>query len=306
MGVPMKNKIFVLMALFSFNANASIESPNQVFFGEGKPVNSCGYEARLLTTEDIMNGIGHKRLCNVVRSPWAIWKIQNVDGTDWSFMGKGYNCEMKPGVNPVAQSICVMNDEPSANKAFIFKATDYRGEQPWQGNAVINMLGDEVNNAEIVSFKLGDNVQLLAYPEVNFGGIPTIYSQNVPRLETKVKSYKIKTLQADSDVTFDFTANTPYKVCLKLHPASGTNEIVETCSTDIVTEDLVLTQIQETQSLVNVATYVMQYTEAGIVTTLGSFYLSFTGRGDFSVQYANLPPYLTVNQSGNNLSFTFK
>ncbi len=302
----MKNKIFVLMALFSFNAYASIQSPNQLFFGEGKPVNSCGDEKRLLTTKEISEGIGHKKLCNVVRSPWAIWKILNVDGTEWSFMGRGYNCEMKPGVNPVAQSICVMNDEPSANKAFIFKATDYRGEQPWQGNAVINMLGDEVNNAEIVSFKLGDNVQLLAYPEVNFGGIPTIYSENVPRLDTQVKSYKIKALQTDNNVTFDFTANTSYKVCLKLRPASGTNEIVETCSTDPVTTGLVLTQIQEIPSLVNVATYVEQYTASGIITTLGSFYLAFTGRGDFSVEYASLPPYLAVVQSGDNLSFIYK
>lgn len=302
----MKNKIFALMTLFSFNANALIESPNQVFFGEGKPVDSCGLEGRLLTTKEIMDQIGHKRLCSVVQSPWAIWKIQNVDGTDWSFMGKGYNCEMKPGVDPWAQSLCVMKDKPSANKAFIFKATDYRGEQPWHGHALIKTLGDEVNNADIVSFKLGDNIQLLAYPEPNFGGVPTIYSQNVPRLETNVKSYKIKALQTDANVTFDFTSNTPYKVCLKLRAASGTNQLVETCSTDPVTKDLVLTQIQETESLVNVATYVEAYSEAGVITTQGAFYLAFTGRGDFTLQYINLPTDLSVVQSGDNLSFTFK
>ncbi len=302
----MKNKIFALMALLSFNASALIQSPNQLFFGQGKQVDSCGVEGRLLITEEIMNQIGHKVLCRTVRSPWAIWKIQNTDGTEWSFMGTGYNCQMKPGVNPVAQSICVMKDEPSANKAFIFKATDYRGEQPWQGNALIKELGDEVNDAEIVSFKLGESVQLVAYPEVNFGGVPTIYSENVPKLETSVKSYKIQALQIDNDITFDFTANTPNKVCLKLHPASGINNIVEVCSTDLVTTDLVLTQIQETESLVNVAVYLEDYTDDGIVTTIGVFYLAFTGQGDFTLQYVNLPPYLSVVKSGHNLSFTYE
>ncbi len=70
----MKNKIFVLMALLSFNASALIQSPNQLFFGQGKQVDSCGVEGRLLITEEIMDGIGHRNLCNVVRSPWAIWK----------------------------------------------------------------------------------------------------------------------------------------------------------------------------------------------------------------------------------------
>lgn len=285
-----------------------IQSSSQIYFGESKPEMSCGVEGRLLTTKEISEQIGHRKLCDQVTSEWAIWKILNSkDGQEWSFMGRGYSCEMKPGVNPWAQSLCVMNEKPTPNTVFVFPRSDYRGEHAWDGQAQIHRIGDEVTYARVASFRLGDGIQLVGYPGANFTGTPTIYTSDVQRLNHPIQSYKIHAIQTESDITFDFSSNTSYKVCLSMRASSGSNQLVEACSTDIGPKEHVLTQKQEMESTIVIAVYLKRFTSSGIIEEQGALYIQFTGHGDFNILHLNLlPKGIALTKSGDHISFVYQ
>ncbi len=300
-----------LLALFfafiSSSAMAGVDSTHQIFFGENTPsVESCGAHGRMLKPSEIEN-IGRSNLCRDVSSPWGLWKIMGDDGTFWTLTGSGYNCDMKPGSNPYNQSLCVMNDVSSSNTSYGFESHDYKGIYPWSGQARINGIGDEVSNSSIRSFKLGDGVQLIAYPESNFKGIAEVYTQSVNDTGFEVKSYKLKVLQTEENVTFDLLSHSPYRTCLKLKASLSVDDITSFCSEDMGGPSKVLTQIATQQMQDTVAVYIEEYLSPEVQGAYtGVIYLSFDGQGSFSIGHTALPQQLSVTQNGNNLSFVYK
>lgn len=168
-----------------------IKSVNQVYFGERNPNLMCSENGRLLSQADIDKINGRTNICNFVTSPWAIWKIKGSDGSDWSFMGKGYNCEIKSGVDSWAQPLCVMNSTTKPNQAFLFTDPSFMGIQSWQGQATVKYENETVNQSHIQSFLLGANVSLEAYSENDFKGSMKVYLSSQETASFIIKSYKV-------------------------------------------------------------------------------------------------------------------
>ncbi len=169
-----------------------ITSVRQVYFGNKNPAIECSADGRLLTATDVESMGGNKKICPYVRSPWAIWKFEGADGNKWSFMGSGYQCQMKAGVDNSAQPLCVANTVPPATKAYLFTEANFANTTNWGGLPEIKFAGEENTDTQVRSFLLGSDVMLEGYSETNFTGIKTDYSTSKENVTDVIKSYKIK------------------------------------------------------------------------------------------------------------------
>lgn len=169
-----------------------ITSLRQVYFGERNPSYECGHEGRLLTASDIESIGGNKEICKSVTSPWAIWKIKGSDDTKWSFMGSGYQCKMKPGVNDWEVPLCVAKSNPHETEAYLFAEPDFANTAKWRGRPVLGKINDEKSNTQVKSFLLGTELVLEGYSEVGFKGISKEYLNSNQNVEPPILSYKIR------------------------------------------------------------------------------------------------------------------
>ncbi len=168
-----------------------ITSVRQVYFGSKSPDIECNPYGRLLTAADITNMGGNKNICPYVRSAWAIWKILGADGSKWSFMGTGYQCQMKAGVDNAAQPLCVANTTPAVTEAFLFTEANFANTTNWGGLPEVKKVGEENADKQVKSFLLGSNVKLEGYSETDFAGTKTEYSTSTKEVTEVIKSYKI-------------------------------------------------------------------------------------------------------------------
>lgn len=166
-----------------------ITSLTQVYFGVGDPSIECGSNGRLLSAKDIDNIGGNKEICYFVSEPWAIWKFEGHDKTEWSFMGRSYGCEMKPKVGEFAPSLCVMKSAPHNNQAYLFTESNFMNREKWHGMAEVKSVSESDPNASFKSFILGEQVRLEGYSEKNFQGTKTIYDAS--NENTLIQSYKL-------------------------------------------------------------------------------------------------------------------
>lgn len=295
------------MVLLTSSAMAEINSSQHIFFGESKPsIESCGVNGRMLKSAEIEN-IGRQNLCVDVKSPWALWKVQGNDGSFWTLAGSGYSCDLKAGSNPNNQSLCVMKDEAPNNRAYIFESNNFKGKYPWSGLATINTIGDEVPESSIKSFKLGNGVQLVAYPDPNFRGAPRVFTNSTEDARIDIKSYKLKAKQLESNVTFELLSYSQYRTCLKLKASLSVTGLIDFCSEDTGNPPKVLTQIAGQEISDTIAIYVEEYIEPYVtVTSTGVIYILFDGQGSFTLGHNVLPSQLSVTQDGNNLVFIYK
>ncbi|MGD6740044.1 hypothetical protein ACN08N_27065 (plasmid) [Photobacterium leiognathi subsp. mandapamensis] len=129
----MKKLILALSIVAVFPVLADVNSASQLYFGSTQPTGSCGEQGRLATVAEIEKLKSQANLCDLT-SPFAIWKIQNEDGSLWSFTGNGrvyeYACETKAGVDEWAPSVCVMGNVAD-NTAQVYPQSGYRGSSPW-------------------------------------------------------------------------------------------------------------------------------------------------------------------------------
>ena len=303
----MKYISIIFIVLFSAFATADIVSTSQLYYNKTLPNDNCGPDGQLATTKALKENIGQQNLCRDISSPWGIFKIQHTDGHEWSLMGNGYNCDIKKGVNPAAMSVCTMKTTPNKNTAYVFPSTDYRGKAPFDGKALVSHIGDEVPNTNIRSFRLGEDVQLIAYPSTNYQGKPQIYTKDFSGNGDEIRSYKLKAVQSEQDIQFNFTSNTTHNACLVLKSASNaSSEASKICSQEGTTSEGILTKMQDTASTLNVAVYIEQYLPAGLQQHTGAFFIEFDGKGNFNLLHTeSLPKGLTVNHTEFLLSFTF-
>ncbi|WP_305812932.1 hypothetical protein [Photobacterium leiognathi] len=187
----MKKLIFVLPIVAVFPVLADVNSASQLYFGSIQPTGSCGEQGRLATVAEIEKLKSQANLC-ALTSPFAIWKIQNEDGSLWSFMGngRGYACETKAGVDEWAPSVCVMGNVAD-NTAQVYPQSGYRGSSPWGGRATIHSVRNKVPNSNIRSFKLGKGVALIGYSEENYEGFHKMFTESTTDSSLNIKSYKL-------------------------------------------------------------------------------------------------------------------
>lgn len=295
------------IVLITFSSIAEINSSQQIFFGENTPtIKSCGPNGQMLKVSDIEN-IGQDNLCNDVRSRWGQWKVLADDGSFWTLFGYGHNCDLKMGADPNNQSLCITHDNVSNNNAYLFESTDFKGNYPWGGHPIVNIIGDEAVETKINSFKLGNNVQLIAYADSNFKGIPKIFleSSNDPKFE--IRSYKIKPKTSLNNVTFNFLSHSQYRTCLKLKASLSVRGLINFCSEDTGGNSKILAEISDQKIVDTISVYIEEYVKPYVTTThSGVIYLDYDGQGSFSLDHEVLPKQLSVIQDGNNLSFFYK
>lgn len=169
-----------------------ISSAKQIYVGTSNPAERCGQDGRILTKKEI-DKIGQTNICQQIPmgNYWAIWLIKGEDGSDWSFMGPGYQCQSKANISPEAHSLCVMKDIPKNGSAYLYPGNDFQGSEAWDGKAEVKTRGNEERYSNIKSFKLGKETTLIGYTENNFKGEIKTYSVSTNQVDVIIRSYKV-------------------------------------------------------------------------------------------------------------------
>ncbi|QIL85693.1 hypothetical protein G7083_07385 [Vibrio sp. HDW18] len=297
----MKKQLLILSVISPSPALAQITDSSQLYFGSKQPTQSCGVQGRLATVAEIEALKLNANLCSHVASPWAIWKVQDEDGTLWSFMGYNYACETKAGSNEWNESVCVM-DEALANTAQMFPQANYHGAYPWDGRAAISTVGDEVSNTNIQSFKLGSDVQLTAFSDTNYTGQTETFTESATTTPFEIKSYKLKFIDSPYEYSFSFQSSKDYKTCLKLQTSSGIT--TEICS-DSTNSELSLGNTP-TQGQITIAAYLNSYENSTPTPSIGQIVLSVNDENQtLSIQHESLPEGLQLNLDDRNMAFIY-
>lgn len=297
----MKKLALVLSILSAFPALANVTNSTQLYFGSKQPSQSCGAQGRLATVAEIEALKNNASLCNDVQSPWAIWKIQGEDGSLWSFMGYSYACETKADSNKSNQSVCVM-DDVLENTAQMYSQSHYNGSYPWDGRAAISVVGDDVPNADIKSFKLGNGVKLTAYSASNYNGDSYVFTKSMDEVAFDIKSYKLDFIDSQNEYNFTFKSSTPYKSCLTIN----INDLSKEVCTDSPSEAISLGNAPE-KGQINIATFLKTYESSTPEwKPTGQVVLSVDENDhSLSVAHQSLPDGLTLNLNNRTLEFTY-
>lgn len=285
--------LFITLIFISASTMANIQSTSQLYIGEKQP-ESCGEDARVVTKSEL------ERIDNFCAdiSLEGNWKIYGEDGTWWSLLSNGYSCDFKPDADPQNPSLCVMRSHVPADTAYLFAQANFKGNEPWDGRASISSAGEQVTKTQVKSFRLGRDVELVAYPKTNFNGSPQVFVASQPNAPFEIRSYKLDAKNLGKDITIGFRSGAP-KACITLVFPNSSPMVM--CRGG---ESKILTKIKGLLNQIMVEIYL--FTASGSEPR-GTLYLVFDKKGVFTIDHSQsrLPKGLSAKQQGQELMFLY-
>lgn len=281
---------------------------SRMYFGERKPVNSCGEGGRLLNE---MEAWAVRTLfCEETLSDkWSSWKLAKNNGGFLTLQGKGYGCGISESADPWSRSLCIAENHAPKDVALLFPNNDYRGIGAMRGKPDLHHPGDKVADANVTSFVLGDGIRLIGYSRPNLQGDMQVFYKSTPETPFPIRSYRLdQYLNNAIAINYQAPKDAP-ESCLLLESGKQRVSLCTNVDNDPDKPAIFTTEASTPSTTHQISISIFFYkntTSTPPRVAIGHLHLSRSNNSQPQIDYSrsSLPESLAVSLDGSSLNFT--
>lgn len=278
---------------------------SRMYFGERKPVDSCGKGGRLLN--EIEAWAVHTLFCEETQTDkWGSWKIAKNNGGFLALQGKGYGCSIAGSADPWSRSLCITEDHTPKDTALLFPSSDYQGVGAMRGEPDLHHIGDKVADANVASFILGNSVRLTGYPQPNLQGQAQAFYKSTPKTPFPIRSYRLDRYLNDAIAIYYQTPQDGPKSCLLLENGKQKGSLCTNVNGS--EKSITLTTGTPTQNTTHHISIFLHRDTTSPQVAIGHLRLNRSSNSQPQIDYSHssLPEGLTVALDGSSLYFIWQ